>query len=159
MESWYFAYGSNLWIDQMIARTGAIGHADHPPRIAHLADHRLVFQHLEPAGPAYANILCPGDGVLGVVYRCSAAELERLDRYEGGYDRQPVTVIDQQGEVLAATTYVVISRPAATFGRPGPEYLQRIVTGARQHGLPEEYIAQVIRIASAGTRPAGECRI
>ena len=148
MESWYFAYGSNLWMDQMIERTDAIGHAEHRPRIARLANHRLVFQHLGNAGPAYANILCPGDGVLGVVYRCTPADLARLDRYEGGYERQPIVVTDRQGEALDAVAYIMRPELGANTGQPSAEYLNRIVTGARQHGLPDEYIAGIVALAS-----------
>jgi gamma-glutamylcyclotransferase len=149
MDTWYFAYGSNLWIDQMIARTGAIGHPDHPPRVVCLENHRLVFQPLEIGGSAYANILAPGDGVVGVAYRCSEADLEKLDRFEGGYDRQPVAVSDQHGDVLAAVAYVIKPALAITIGKPSAEYLKKIVTGARQHGLPEEYIRGVVAMANS----------
>jgi cation transport regulator ChaC len=149
MESWYFAYGSNLWRDQMIARTGAIGAAEHPPRIARLANYRLVFQRLEKGGPAYANIVSPGDGVLGVVYRCRAADLEKLDDYERGYERRPIVVIDPSGEELPAAAYIVKPGPAIEIGPPSDEYLQKIVRGATQHGLAETYIAQIVAIARA----------
>ena len=148
MDSWYFAYGSNLWKDQMIARTGAIGRAEHVPRIAHLENYRLVFQRLTTAGAAFANIVIPGDGVLGVIYRCSPADLEKLDRYEGGYQRQPITVTDQYGEALSAIAYIIRSAQAANFIKPSAEYLKKIVTGARQHGLPEPYIQAVVAIAA-----------
>jgi cation transport regulator ChaC len=151
MESWYFAYGSNLWMDQMIERTGAIYHAERAPRIAHLANHRLVFQHLEKAGPAFANILSSGDGVVGVVYRCSPADFEKLDRYERGYERQTIMVTDVRGEVLPAAAYVLGPAQAFRFGKPTSGYLERIVTGARQHGLPEQYIASIVTIASSGS--------
>jgi gamma-glutamylcyclotransferase len=151
MKSWYFAYGSNLWIEQMMERTDAMRHAEDGPRIARLANHRLAFQQIDNAGPAYANIVCPGEGVLGVVYRCSPEDLDRLDRYERGYERQPITVIDRSGEELAAVVYVISAAQAANTGRPSAEYLKRIVTGARQHGLPEEYIDNLVTIALSAT--------
>ena len=148
MDSWYFAYGSNLWTDQMLARTGSIGDSAHKLRIARLANFRLVFRTLETGGPAYANILSPGDGVVGVVYRLSAAALATLDRYEGGYNRQSIQVTDEQGEVLTAIAYVMRPGPGVDFGQPSAEYLKRIVTGARQHSLPEQYMAEMIDIAA-----------
>lgn len=147
MGLWYFAYGSNLLKDQMMERTGAIGSVEHPPRIARLENHRLVFERLEDTGPAFANIRSPGDGVLGVVYRCSQAELERLDHFEQGYERQTIEVTDQQDEVLAAAAYIISPSQSAGFARPENEYLARIVAGARQHGLPESYVHQIIAIA------------
>ena len=153
METWYFAYGSNLWMDQMIERTGAIGHPEHAPRIACLANHRLIFQHFEDERTAFANVVCPGDGVFGMVYRCSTADLDRLDRHEDGYERQAITVTDSQGEVLTAVAYVVKTTQAARTGRPSAEYLERIVAGARQHGLPEPYIGAIVAIAAAEVLP------
>ena len=149
MESWYFAYGSNLWIEQMIERTGGIGQGEHRPKSAHLANHRLVFQHLEDNGPAFANILCPGNGVLGVVYHCRPTTLEKLDYYECGYTRQSITVTDQQGEMINAIAYVITPRQGVRPGQHSTEYLQRILTGAKQHGLPESYIDTIIAIAQS----------
>jgi cation transport regulator ChaC len=132
----------------MIARTGAPGRAQESARVVHLANHRLVFQQVDPAGPVLANIQTPGEGVLGVVYRCTPADLERLDHYQAGYQRKLITVTDQHGKVLVAVAYVM--RPAGkdSNGQPQPDYLERIVTGARQHGLPDEYIAGLVRNGS-----------
>lgn len=147
MEVWYFAYGSNLLGDQMIERTGATGHVEHPPRIARLAGYRLVFQSLEDRGPAFANIHSSDDEVHGVVYRCNQVHLSTLDQYESGYERLTISVSDLQGEVLEAVAYIVSPALPARFSRPSDEYLERIVTGARQHGLPEPYIACIVAIA------------
>ncbi len=149
MNSWYFAYGSNLWTEQMIARTGAIGDPGQAPRIARLEGFRLVFQRLEVSEPAFANIISPGQGVLGVVYRCRPADLEKLDRFERGYERQPILVTDLQGEVLEAAAYIIQPALVRNYGSPSAEYLQRIITGARQHGLPERYVGEIIGIAAA----------
>lgn len=151
MGSWYFAYGSNLLKDQVIQRIGSIGLVEHPPRIASLANHRLVFQPLEPGGHAFANIRSPGEGVMGVVYRLSQIDLDKMDHFERGYERQAIQVTDQHGEVLAAIAYVVISSPTASLGKPQEDYLARIITGARQHALPDSYINQVL--ASANRTP------
>ncbi len=148
MDFWYFAYGSNLLQEQMMERTGAIGQIAHPPKQARLENYRLVFQHLSEGYPAFANIQSPGDGVLGVVYRCSQADLEKLDHYECGYDRQTITVTDQQGEVLEAIAYIVKPVPTIHYGRSSEEYLAKIVTGAREHALPETYIDKIIQVAN-----------
>ena len=114
-----------------------------------MTGYRLVFQRLEPEGPAYANIVAPGDGVLGVVYPASAATLERMDSFEHGYDRLAVRVTAQDGAAIAAVAYIV--RPAATvqLGVPSAAYLQTILRGAREHGLPDDYVDAVATIASA----------
>jgi cation transport regulator ChaC len=152
MESWYFAYGSNLFREQVIERIGTIGLKE--PRIARLENYRLAFQHLSEGDPAYANILSPGDGVLGVIYRFHAADLKKMDHYETGYDRHWVAVIDQYGEVLDAIAYVMTPTETRNFGNPSDAYLERIVTGARQYGIPEDYISKIVTMAKSNTLSA-----
>lgn len=143
MNEWYFAYGSNLWIDQMAARTGPIGQGDERPRVARLQDHRLVFNMQGEDGQVYANVERPGAGVIGVIYRCSPAALEKLDACEQGYERQKILVTDEGGVTLDAVAYVARADRIASVGKPSAEYLMRIVRGARQHGLPESYVRQI----------------
>jgi gamma-glutamylcyclotransferase len=153
MESWYFAYGSNLCVNQMIARTGTLWNAGNSPKIACLANHRLAFQQLDTAEVAFANIQSPGNGVLGVVYRCSPNDLAKLDRYEVGYERQPIVVTLEHGEILTAVTYVMQPALAARHGKPIAHYLETIVSGARGHGLPPEYISRIVATARSGAFP------
>lgn len=159
MDVWYFAYGSNLLIDQMRARIGSIGRVEQPPRLATLANYRLTFQQCEPGGDAYANIVdtdsgllgrgMSGQSVLGVVYRCNAIELTKLDVFEHGYERRPITVVDIAGVTLDAVAYIVRPADALNIGKPNDAYLSRITTGARQHGLPESYVSEIVAIAAA----------
>src|SRR6185436_11282738 len=102
MEHWYFAYGSNLSIEQLAARIEPHRTGDERPRIARLPNHRLAFNMFGDDGQIYANIVQPGDGVLGVVYRCGADALDKLDVHEFGYDRQTIVVIDNRGVELEA---------------------------------------------------------
>jgi gamma-glutamylcyclotransferase len=144
VSEWYFAYGSNLWMEQVVARTGLILPGDHRPRIARLADYRLVFNMQDGPGEVFANIVPGGDGVVGVVYRLGHDALDRMDRYEQGYLRTRVHVSIQDGDLNEVVTYVADSATVVDGGRPSAEYLRRIVTGARQHGLPEEYIRSLL---------------
>jgi gamma-glutamylcyclotransferase len=143
MNEWYFAYGSNLWIDQMAARTGPIGLGDDRPRVARLPDHRLVFNMLGEDGQVFANVVRPGEGVFGVLYRCGPECLDKLDAYEQGYERRRVLVTDECGLTLEAVVYVARADRVARGGKPSAEYLDRVVRGARQHGLPEAYVRTI----------------
>lgn len=148
MEAWYFAYGSNLLVSQLVARIGSTsGGAGQSPRLARLADYRLVFQHPKQERPAFANIVSGGDGVLGVVYRFTAGDFQLLDRYETGYERQTIIVQAADGEQLPAETYIMHADDGAKFGRPDAPYLQRILDGAKEHGLPDDYLARIVTIA------------
>lgn len=152
MDSWYFAYGSNLRSDQMVARTGLLRIGDQRPRIARLPNYRVAFNMLGDDGEIYANIVKPGDGVLGVVYLCNPEALEKLDRYEAGYERQEVVVIDDQGVEMGAFAYIARPESVTAEGAPSAAYLQQIVSGARAHGLSEEYVHALETTARGGGR-------
>jgi len=147
----YFSYGSNLDPDQMRERCPAFRVVG----LAALHDHRLVFPQYSPqwnCGTAGVQ-LHHGDTVWGVVYELTEEDLALLDACEGYrgpgdqhnvYERQVVTVEltrPDDGSVprrLRAFMYV------AGFSKPSPpsrRYLDAILTGARHHRLPEDYIA------------------
>lgn len=144
MDDWYFAYGSNLWIEQMVRRTGPFDPAAPAPQIARLPGYRLAFDMRGEDGQRYADIVTPGEGVIGVVYRVSAQALAILDEYETGYERQRLTVTTMHGQPIDAVTYIVLPAHRTTEGSPSAEYLTRILTGAREQGLPADYIESII---------------
>jgi gamma-glutamylcyclotransferase (GGCT)/AIG2-like uncharacterized protein YtfP len=141
-KQWYFAYGSNLCVEQMIQRTGPMDEEERPC-IARLPGYRLVFNMRGDDGQVYANITQTGDGVIGVLYHCGEAALARLDVYEEGYDRRRVTVTLASGATRDAMAYV--ARPECTTdeGAPSARYLEIILRGAKRQGLPAAYIASI----------------
>jgi gamma-glutamylcyclotransferase len=143
MPTWYFAYGSNLLVDQMVERIGLSVDAVASARITRLAGYRLVFQCLEGDLAAYADIIRPGLEVWGVVYRCTESDLILLDDFEQGYRRELLQVTDRSGEILEAAAYVMKHKGIGREGKPTATYLEKIITGARRHGLPEGYIAEL----------------
>lgn len=161
MDTWYyFAYGSNLHHAQLLARcNGRLSESDEPPRIARLASYRLAFNLDGGDGEVYANIVTPGEGVLGVIYRCDATAFELLDVYEAGYDRIAVLVVDEQGCSLPAIAYIAQPASVTAERRPHEDYLQIILNGAREHGLPAEYVRQLEAIArgSADASDSSRC--
>ena len=138
--AWYFAYGSNLCLERMARRTGPIRQGDDRPRRAHLPDHRLSFNMHGEDGQVYANIVRPGEGVYGVVYRCDRAALEKLDVYEQGYERIRVLVTLEDGETREAFVYVAKPDRVLDGRYPSAAYLDTVLRGARQHQLPEAYV-------------------
>jgi len=138
---WYFAYGSNMCASIFVERRGM------RPSTATwgwLEDHRLSFDL--PVGPGergVANIVCEaGARTCGVLYRITAEESERLDRSEGVpagfYRRVPVTISTRDG-TIAAFTYQ--SSYASAGRKPSARYIGLLLDGAREHGLPAEYVA------------------
>jgi gamma-glutamylcyclotransferase len=142
-DCWYFAYGSNLLKKQMQNRVGEM----REPQVCRLADYRFAFNKRKGNGPIYANIVKqPGSTVWGVIYRCSEQAMRKLDQYEGigHYHRQPVDVVDCSGATIRAVAYVANDDCICPDGKPSDEYLHRIITGAKEHGLPADYVAAIV---------------
>lgn len=151
----YFAYGSNLNLEQMRVRCPK--HQVIGP--ARLPGYRLGFYgySMNWDGAVATIIAEAGAEVWGVLYQLNIGDWGQLDRFEnvkddgtGDYFHMPVEVINQQGELQEATAYV-----KATLGTtvcPSTEYLQTILQGMESHQLPETYVAG---LRSLETKPAG----
>ncbi len=127
----YFAYGSNLCVDQMARRCPNA--AD--PRPAMLADHDWLINE---RGVATVE---PFDGsqVHGVVWELDDHDLATLDSAEGvpvRYRRDRLTVHTDAGPSEA---WVYIDHRVDP-GPPRPGYLERIIDGAQHHGLPHRWV-------------------
>ena len=155
-DTWYFAYGSNLSIDRKQHRTDAIRQAIR----CRLPGYRLAFNKQHPVHNRCANIVADNDGVVwGVIYLCNAEAMRKLDRNEGvstgDYKRLPVAVVTDAGEEIAAVAYIAGERFVCNEGQPTQEYLDHVLVGAREHGLPEPYITAIQRIAAGGGETEG----
>ena len=64
--------------------------------------------------------------------------MNKLDRIEGGYERVTVRVRQPNGNVVEAVTY--ISDELTKDARPYSWYKKLIISGAREHNLPQDYI-------------------
>jgi gamma-glutamylcyclotransferase len=151
-ERWYFAYGSNLSRERMEKRTGPILAA----RVARLKEFRLAFNVTDSAGAErYANIVpTPGGMVWGVAYWCTPRAMEELDKYEevavGCYTREWVDVETDGGESLKAEVYIGGTRFTVSDDRPPSRWYSAIVIdGAKQQGLPPDYVRAVEALAGA----------
>ena len=67
----------------------------------------------------FANIVQPGEGVFGVIYRCGLEALAILDEYESGYERRRITVVDARDEELEAVAYVAMPGNVAASPNAG----------------------------------------
>lgn len=133
----YFAYGSNMNVDQMADRCpGAtvIG-------VGVLRDHRFVINRRGVA----TVVRSAGDEVHGVLWRVGAEHRETLDRLEGHhedgrYDRLTM-VVEVRGETVECELYV---DPDSAGGPPRDGYLDLVVTGADHHDLPDWYVGYLV---------------
>jgi gamma-glutamylcyclotransferase len=121
---------------------------------AELRDHRLAFTRRSlRTGTGVADIpAAPGASVWGALYALDPAQLATIDEKEGAgwaYERRAVRVIAADGGELEAFAYAVIA-PDAEHVQPSREYLQALLDGARERGLPEAYVAALRTVAAAG---------
>ena len=127
----YFAYGSNLCVQQMARRCPDAG----DPRPAVLSDHEWLINE---RGVATVEPFA-GNDVHGVLWQLSDHDLATLDSAEGvpmRYRRDRLTVQTDDG---SSPAWVYIDH-RVTPGPPRPGYLQRIIDGAVHHGLPQRWI-------------------
>jgi hypothetical protein len=85
------------------------------------------------------------DRVYGVIYEFLDQEKPSLDKHEGlgrDYHTEEIRVITDNGET-GAYTYVADESAVDDSLRPYSWYKELVVEGARQHSLPDEYIAQL----------------
>ncbi|MDW8404339.1 gamma-glutamylcyclotransferase family protein [Chloroflexus sp.] len=132
----YFAYGSNMLSERLCSRVPSaqvIGRA-------RLEDWRLVFNKRSRDGSAKANLTASlGDTTWGVLYEVDAQDLNKLDKIEGGYQRISVQICKPDGEKVTAATYV--STDVVDNQTAYEWYKNMVIAGAREHGLPQDYIA------------------
>ena len=127
----YFAYGSNLSARQMAQRCPDAT----DPRRATLADHDWLINE---RGVATVEPFA-GSEVHGVLWQVSDRDLATLDSAEGvpvRYRRDRLTVRTEDG---TSPAWVYIDHRSEP-GPPRPGYLERILEGARHHGLPHRWI-------------------
>ncbi|KAK3311013.1 uncharacterized protein B0T15DRAFT_374561, partial [Chaetomium strumarium] len=165
----YFAFGSNLWREQMARRcpnSPFVG-------IGCLNNFEWFINERRYANIAPVNPLPPARGnnrggsgskkVWGLVYELSQADEERLDRYEGVPDcyqkrmvevnLYPVTRESQRTGMLGSARpvdmliYIDLQRNQGHF-EPKEEYVYRMNLGiedALDAGVPERYVVDVMR--------------
>lgn len=148
----YFAYGSNLNLEQMKQKCSN-------PRvlsIARLDGYKIGFYGYSSTWDGAVETVIPDvqSEVWGVLYQLDAGGWESLDNCQdaradgtGAYFHYPVEVmVDKQQIIQEATIYKKdrLGQPQL----PSTEYLSVIVQGAKEQGLPENYVAALQNIAT-----------
>lgn len=136
----YFAYGSNMNLDQMAFRcpdAEVIG-------AVRLDDYRLTF-----CGSSYAGVATilpqPGGHVDGVLWNISEADERHLDFYEGYprlYGKEPIEVTDHNGQKMTVMVYTMNSPFKECLMPPSEGYLGGIIEGCLQNGLDPSSIRE-----------------
>lgn len=142
-----FSYGSNMSARRLQARVPSARFVT----VAELPGHRLRFHKAAGDGSAKCNAEetgNPDDRVLGVVYEIADREKPALDRHEAlgfGYEEKQVTLVAGSDRLQAWMYYATRINPML---KPYHWYKDHVLIGAREHGLPAEYIARIEAVSS-----------
>jgi hypothetical protein len=149
----YLAYGSNMLTARLRARAPSarvVGRAILPARA-------LRFHKRARDGSAKCDAVFTGaedDAVHGVLFDLEDGDWLGLDRAEGrgaGYERITVEVVPAAPAAAApraAETFLAQESHIDADLRPYTWYRDLVVAGAREHGLPREYIACVAAVSA-----------
>ena len=139
---YYFAYGSNMSHEQMQQRC--------PNSLfitaSNLKGYEFVYDgYSENWKGAVANIIkSPGSVVLGGIYEITQDDLQKLDKYERypcTYKKSEMKVEDDAGRIYDAIVYYRTGKKQAN---PSAEYRQRVIDGANDCGINQDYIKKVL---------------
>ena len=126
----YFAYGSNINLDQMAYRcpdASVVGPVT-------LENYELLFRR-----GGFATIAPKeGEAVTGLLWSITPGCERSLDRYEGYprfYDTRMVTVRDSEGRSLSVMAYIMDERFREPI-LPTDSYYNGILEGYRQNDMP-----------------------
>jgi gamma-glutamylcyclotransferase len=136
----YFAYGSNMSVKRIAARVPSVAKIGR----ATLEGHSLVFHKKSIDGSAKCDAIATDgeqDCVHGVLYSLDEAELPLLDKAEGcgqGYIRKSIELQLATGGRATAECYFAthVEKGLHPFGW----YLEHVLYGAREAGLPQDYL-------------------
>lgn len=146
----YFAYGSNMLTERLCARCPSaevVGRATGD-------GYSLEFCKQSADGSGKATIVQSAkDGAVvhGVLFEIATAERDNLDAVEGlgqGYARNDeFRVRSAEGNEVRATTYIGTRLDRSL--KPYDWYRALVIAGARQHGLPVEWIDAIAKVVTA----------
>jgi gamma-glutamylcyclotransferase len=137
----YFAYGSNMSLVRLQKRVSSaklIG-------VFSLKSHQLRFHKISKDGSGKCDTYETGnesDSVIGALFEIDEGEKSALDRAEGlnyGYKEKLVTVQNELKGEFQAVTYYATNIDSSL--KPYSWYLNHVVTGAKEIGIPTQNLA------------------
>lgn len=140
----YFAYGSNMNLDQMEFRCPAAETVQN----VRLKDYRLTFCGGNPKSGVATIVPEEGSHVDGVLWKITQDCEKSLDRYEGYpylYGKETVCVIGEDGRSYETMVYVMNAPYKDCPATPSKFYLDGILQGCEQNGLPVEPVKAAVR--------------
>lgn len=144
----YFAYGSNIpkaMIERRVGPCERVG-------VAYIDGYALRFHKksvIDYSGKCDAyRTGDPNDRVWGAIYRLTEDQIVRMDALEGpGYRRAAVRTM-LGGQVVEADLYLAEPEYVKPDLPPFDSYKACVLDGARELGLPEDYVDAIEAVQS-----------
>lgn len=144
MEQYYFAYGSNINLQQMALRcpnARVVG-----PCVPE--NYELLFRG-NGGGFGVATIAAKeGSRVHGLLWKITDHCEKSLDIYEGYphlYKKAPVTVKNSKGKQISVMAYIMNDERNLAPVPPSNSYYDSIDAGFKQNGLPETSLREALK--------------
>ena len=134
-ERLYFAYGSNINLDQMERRCP---NAEVVAPVT-LNGYRLLFRGGYPDNGVATIAPDHTKQVKGLLWRLTPECEQSLDQYEGYprlYGKEDVTVMDKAGNTYTVMAYIMTSEYELQPSYPSIFYYSGIAQGYEQNGIP-----------------------
>ncbi len=142
----YFAYGSNMFFARLRDRVPSAQF----PVVVSLKKHVINFNKISNDGSGKCSIHQTDGIVYGVVFNIPNDEKANLDMVEGlgyGYSEKTIKVVSLSDEQeIEAITYQALRVDNSL--KPYDWYKAYVVSGAKEHGLPESYVAMLENIVA-----------
>ena len=142
-ETLYFAYGSNINLQQMAVRCPDAKVVE--PAV--LENYELLFRGNDRAF-GVATIRPKEDGLVhGLLWKITPECERSLDLYEGFphlYEKQEIPLTTKSGQQVSAMVYVMTRERERMPSIPTRSYYIGILEGFQQNGLPENSLEQAL---------------
>ncbi|MDN5338423.1 MAG: hypothetical protein PWQ20_1493 [Thermotogaceae bacterium] len=143
MKKYYFAYGSNMCLDQMRVRCPDSEFL----KVVKLEGYKFVYDGYSRSRKSLVGNIVKNEGttVYGALFEISEEDEESLDRYEGfpyAYNKTTVKVKDEEDNEYDALVYL---RQNKKEGIPSIEYENILVKAAYELGLPYDYVEKYLK--------------
>jgi hypothetical protein len=150
----YFTYGSNMSTARLRERMPSCISLG----IATLPGHALRFHKRSKDKSGKCNAFATGDDqcVMGILFSFDPAERAKLDKAEGvgnGYEHATVTVINDKGRRRKVLTYLASPIAIDDSLKPYSWYMDFVLAGCAEHGLPYDYVAACVQSVEATEDP------
>ncbi|WP_448583997.1 gamma-glutamylcyclotransferase family protein [Thermocrinis sp.] len=140
MAVYYFAYGSNMNLSQMRERCKNTWERI---EVGYVEGYRLVFNGWSGKwnGGVADLVEDPSGKVWGVLFKLESFDcLDKHEGYPSVYNRKKlIVIVPKLRRKFEAEAYIKTSKEDES--KPSESYINTIIEGAKENGLPEDWIA------------------